>query len=104
MSRPFANSAYGEHNAYTGLPATLRHNGYHTAFFHGSYNGVMNFDTTCRRLGYDEYLGMDEYNAWAPGNNDYDGVWGIYDAPFLQYTAAHIGTFSQPFFAKNASD
>lgn len=99
MSRPFANSAYGERNAYTGLPATLRHNGYHTAFFHGSYNGVMNFDTTCRRLGYDEYLGMDEYNAWAPGNNDYDGVWGIYDAPFLQYTAAHIGTFSQPFFA-----
>ena len=99
MSRPFANSAYGEHDSYSGLPATLRRNGYHTAFFHGSYNGVMSFDTTCRRIGYDEYLGMDEYNAWAPANSDYDGVWGIYDGPFLQYTAAHIGTFSQPFFA-----
>ena len=99
MSRPFANSAYGKHNDYSGLPATLRRNGYHTAFFHGSYNGVMNFDNTCSRLGYDEYLGMDEYNTWAPDNSDYDGVWGIFDAPFLQYTAAHIGTFSQPFFA-----
>ena len=99
MSRPFTNSAYGEQDTYTGLPATLRRNGYHTAFFHGSYNGVMDFDVTCSKLGFDEYLGMDEYNAWKPGNDDYDGTWGIYDAPFLQYTAAHIGTFSQPFFA-----
>ena len=99
MSRPFTNSAYGEQDTYTGLPATLRRNGYHTAFFHGSYNGVMDFDVTCSKLGFDEYLGMDEYNAWKPGNDDYDGTWGIYDAPFLQYTAAHIGTYSQPFFA-----
>ena len=99
MSRPFTNSAYGANDTYTGLPATLRRHGYHTAFFHGSYNGVMDFDTTCRRLGFDEYLGMDEYNAWAPDNDDYDGCWGIYDEPFLQYTAAHIGTFNEPFFA-----
>lgn len=99
MSRPFTNSAYGEQDTYTGLPATLRRNGYHTAFFHGSYNGVMDFDVTCSKLGFDEYLGMDEYNAWKPGNDDYDGTWGIYDAPFLQYTAAHIGTYSEPFFA-----
>ena len=90
MSHPFASSAYGQHDTYIGLPGTLRRNGYHTAFLHGSYNGVMDFDVTCSKLGYDEYLGMDEYNAWKPGNNDYDGVWGIYDEPFLQYTADYI--------------
>ena len=104
MSRPFANSRYGENDHYTGLPETLRRNGYHTAFYHGSYNGVMGFDSTCSKLGYDEYLGMDEYNAWNPGNSDYDGTWGIYDEPFLQYTADHISqTFKRsdgkPFVA-----
>ena len=104
MSRPFANSRYGENDHYTGLPETLRRNGYHTAFYHGSYNGVMGFDSTCSKLGYDEYLGMDEYNAWNPGNSDYDGTWGIYDEPFLQYTADHISqTFKRsdgkPFMA-----
>ena len=99
MSHPFASSCYGERDNYIGLPETLRRNGYHTAFFHGSYNGVMGFDATCSKLGYDEYLGMDEYNAWDPGNSDYDGVWGIFDEPFLQYTASHISTFSEPFLA-----
>lgn len=99
MSRPFTNSAYGERDNYYGLPETLRRNGYHTAFYHGSYNGVMDFDVTCRKLGFDEYLGMDEYNAWKPGNSDYDGTWGIFDEPFLQYTAAHIGTCREPFLA-----
>lgn len=104
MSRPLANSRYSECDKYTGLPETLRRNGYHTAFYHGSYNGVMGFDSTCNKLGYDEYLGMDEYNTWKPDNSDYDGTWGIYDEPFLQYFASHITqTFQQynntPFLA-----
>ena len=99
MSHPFASSTYGQHDTYIGLPEILRRNGYHTAFFHGSYNGVMGFDATCSKLGYDEYLGMNEYNAWKPGNSDYDGVWGIFDEPFLQYTADRIGSYCEPFLA-----
>ena len=99
MSHPFASSTYGRHDTYIGLPETLRRNGYHTAFFHGSYNGVMNFDVTCSKLGYDDYLGMNEYNAWKPGNSDYDGVWGIFDEPFLLFTAERIGSYREPFLA-----
>ena len=99
MSHPFASSTYGQHNTYIGLPETLRRNGYHTAFLHGSYNGVMDFDVTCSKLGYDDYLGMNEYNAWKPGNSDYDGVWGIFDEPFLQFTAECIGSYREPFLA-----
>ena len=102
MSRPFANSSFARRDDYSGLPAVLRRNGYHTAFYHGSFNGVMGFDATCRRLGFDHYLGMDQYNAWAPANNDYDGVWGIFDEPFLQFVCSHISHHypHSPFFAE----
>lgn len=100
MSHPFASSSFGINDTYTGIAGTLRRHGYHTAFYHGSYNGVMGFDSTCRRLGFDDYHGKDEYDAWAPGNNDYDGVWGIYDEPFLQYTVAHFADRGEPFFAE----
>ena len=100
MSIPLTNSAYNEDD-YTGLPAVLRKHGYRTAFFHGSYNGVMEFDRTCEKIGFDEYHGMNEYNADEMARkSDYDGVWGIYDEPFLQYTAKRIGTYSEPFFAE----
>ena len=100
MSIPLTNSAYG-HQPLPSLAAVLRRHAYHTAFFHGSYNGVMDFDSTCFRIGFDEYLGKDEYEASRfsrPG--DYDGVWGIFDEPFLQYTADHISTFAEPFMAE----
>ncbi len=99
MSQPFNNSPYEKD--YTGLPALMRKHGYHTAFFHGSYNGVMDFETTCQQLGFDEYLGKNEYEA--AGNtdpNDYDGAWGILDEPYLQYTVNHINSYRKPFFAE----
>lgn len=100
MSIPLTNSAYKDDD-FTGLPAVLHKHGYHTAFFHGSYNGVMEFDKTCKKIGFDEYLGMNEFNADEMAKeSDYDGVWGIFDEPFLQYTAKHIGNYSEPFFAE----
>ena len=100
MDRPLTNSVY-DSNRYTGLPAMMKRHGYHTAFFHGTYNGVMGFDRTCKRIGFDEYLGKDEYEAEGLGSeSDYDGAWGILDEPFLQYTARRIGTYSEPFFAE----
>jgi phosphoglycerol transferase MdoB-like AlkP superfamily enzyme len=100
MSIPLANSAY-RNDDFSGLPETLRKNGYHTAFYHGSYNGVMDFDKTCQKIGFDEYLGMNEYNASPMAKEtDYDGVWGIFDEPFLQYMVQHINTYSEPFLAE----
>lgn len=100
MSIPLTNSSYSGDD-FSGLPAVLRKHGYHTAFFHGSYNGVMDFDKTCEKIGFDEYLGMDEYNADKMAKeSDYDGVWGIFDEPFLQYTVRKIGTYREPFFAE----
>lgn len=101
MFQPFTNSVYGKDN-FTGLPAILKKHGYHCAFYHGSYNGVMDFDRVCERIGFDQYIGQNEYqkdNIFRPA--DHDGAWGILDEPFLQYTVRHISqTATQPFFAE----
>lgn len=100
MSIPLTNSIYGKDDII-GLPTVLKRHGYQCGFFHGSYNGVMSFDSTCYRLGFDEYLGKDEYEAEGLGKpTDYDGVWGIFDEPFLQYTVRRINTYSVPFLAE----
>ena len=100
MAQPLTNSVYGT-DTFRGLPEAMRRNGYHTAFYHGTYNGVMDFDRTCMKIGFDHYLGKNEYEAEGQGKaSDYDGVWGILDEPFLQYTVRHISTTPEPFFAE----
>ena len=76
------------------LPSLLKREGYTTSFFHGAPNGSMGFLALSRELGFDHYYGKDEYN----NDTDYDGIWGIWDEPFLQYFAQKINTFKPPFF------
>ena len=97
MEKPFSLSRFKD-NDVVGLPAILQRYGYHTAFFHGSYNGSMAFDKFCDKIGFQEYYGMDEY-VEKHGNAAYDNAWGIFDEPFLQYMAEELGTFKEPFMA-----
>ena len=100
MNIPFTNSPYAD-DSISGIADYLKRHGYFCAFFHGTYNGVMNFDRTCARTGFDEYLGKNEYEAEGMGKeSDYDGVWGIFDEPFLQYTVRRINTYKEPFLAE----
>ena len=97
MNVPFVNCTY-RNDSIAGLPTVLNRHGYHTAFFHGSHNGVMDFDKVCYRIGFHEYLGLNEFSA--EGNakeEDFDNVWGVYDEPFLQYVIRHTNTFKEPF-------
>lgn len=97
MNVPFVNCTYRT-DSIIGIPTVLKRHGYHTAFFHGSHNGVMDFDKVCARIGFDEYLGLNEFKASGRANDeDFDGVWGVYDEPFLQYVAHRTNTFREPF-------
>tara|TARA_B100000767_G_scaffold173106_1_gene162040 strand:+ start:680 stop:2602 length:1923 start_codon:yes stop_codon:yes gene_type:complete len=69
--------------------------GYSTSFFHGAPNGSMGFLGFSQVLGFDKYFGKDEYNK----NTDYDGVWGIWDEPFFQFTQKKLSEEFAPFFA-----
>jgi len=94
QDEPFATSLYGT-NRITALPGVLKDEGYNTAFYHGGTNGTMSFDVFAASAGFDRYRGRSEY----ANEKDYDGNWGIWDEPFLQYTAKDLGTLQQPFCA-----
>ena len=94
MSTDYPSSKYAS-NRIEGLGSTLKKHGYKTAFLHGGNNGTMNFYSTSKSNGFDEYYGRSEYN----NDNDYDGTWGIYDMPFLQYAAEKLNNFDNPFAA-----
>lgn len=93
MENPFINSLYCNNNT-NAFPELLKKENYFTAFFHGGINGTMNFDAYAKQAGFDVYYGKNEYN----NNADFDGYWGIWDEPFLQFAANKINHFPQPFF------
>lgn len=95
MEEPFLSSLYKD-NAFNGIGSLLQQEGYYSAFYHGANNGSMGFDKFTQRAGFNAYYGRDEY-----GDDTYfDGNWGIFDEPFLQFTAKSLSGLPEPFFAE----
>ena len=86
-------------NTYTGLAGILDKEGYNTAFFHGANRGSMGFLAFAKKTGFKEYYGREDYAADPRfgGDADFDGHWGIWDEPFLQYYCAKMSEMKQPF-------
>lgn len=94
IKEPFVLSQYSSNNT-TSIAKLLGDEGYYTAFFHGAPNGSMGFSAYTNLAGIKHYYGKTEYNNDA----DFDGIWGIWDDPFMRYMAKTINTFPQPFFS-----
>jgi len=77
------------------LVSTLKSEGYQTSFFHGAANGSMGFLGFSNILGIDKYYGRTEYND----DSEFDGFWGIWDEPFLQFMKKTLDKEKAPFFA-----
>lgn len=88
-------------NDYTGLPGLLAREGYSTSFFHGAIRGSMGFLAFANKIGVQQYFGKEDYMADKRfgGAADYDGHWGIWDEPFLQYWCAKLNDMKQPFMS-----
>lgn len=86
-------------NNYTSMAGLLAAKGYSTSFFHGAIRGSMGFLAFSKKIGFQQYYGRQDYDADPRfgGDADFDGHWGIWDEPFLQYWAAKIGEMKQPF-------
>lgn len=86
-------------NDYTGIPGHLSKWGYQTAFFHGANRGSMGFLAFANKIGFQKYYGRQDYaqDKRFGGDADFDGNWGIWDEPFLQYYCAKMGEMKQPF-------
>ncbi len=88
-------------NTVGGLARELKNMGYSSAFFHGAENGSMGFQAFARATGFDAYYGRTEYNADPRynGDADFDGMWAIWDEPFLQFMATQLEKQHEPFLA-----
>ncbi|GAB3225662.1 LTA synthase family protein [Hymenobacter seoulensis] len=85
-------------NELHGLGELLGRAGYATSVFHGAENGTMGFNTFAGITGMQQYYGLNEYPQGAR-SPDYDGNWGIYDEPYLQYFARQLTQQKPPFFS-----
>ncbi|MBN8702800.1 MAG: sulfatase-like hydrolase/transferase [Bacteroidetes bacterium] len=94
MEDPFISSPYSE-NSIESIATCLKRKKYQTAFFHGGTNGTMNFNSFAAVAGFDSYIGRTEY----ANDTDYDGRWGIWDEPFLQYSAKKMNEMREPFLS-----
>lgn len=94
IGEPYVLSIYAS-NKTTSMAELLKKKGYETAFFHGAPNGSMGFSAYTKLAGIEKYYGKNEYND----DRDYDGIWGIWDEPFMQFMADEIGHLTPPFFA-----
>lgn len=90
-------------NNYTSIAGLLSDEGYQTSFFHGANRGSMGFMAFAKKTGFKEYYGRQDYDAdprFGKGrDDDYDGHWGIWDEPFLQYWCTKLGAMKQPFMS-----
>ena len=86
-------------NQVSGIAALLSGEGYQTAFFHGAQRGSMGFQAFSRATGFQEYYGREDYNDdnRFGGDKDFDGMWAIWDEPFLQYYATKMSEMKEPF-------
>ena len=71
---PFTSSPYSNQKIQS-LVSVFKEKGYSTSFFHGAPNGSMGFLGLSNILGFDNYIGKNEFND----NSLYDGYWGILD-------------------------
>lgn len=89
-------------NDISSIAECLNRIGYTTAFYHGAPNGSMGFQAYARSAGFQAYYGMDEYNIekgtlGIGENEDFDGVWAIWDEEFLQYFGHSMSSMPEPF-------
>jgi phosphoglycerol transferase MdoB-like AlkP superfamily enzyme len=86
-------------NEVSGIADLLAKRGYETAFFHGAQRGSMGFMAFARKTGFQQYFGREDYedDPRFGGHDDFDGMWAIWDEPFLQYYCAKMSEMQQPF-------
>ncbi|GAB3571280.1 LTA synthase family protein [Hymenobacter daeguensis] len=97
MDEPFITSSFQTAELH-GLGEILGRHGYTTAMYHAGANGTMGFDMFSGIAGMQHYYGLNEYPGGA-ASPDYDGHWGIFDEPYLQYFNQRLTATRQPFLA-----
>lgn len=90
------NSAL-EINTIRGLGSILSEQGYQTLFAMGAAPTAMGFDSYTRAAGFSQQISRDDFPETGP--EKLDDLWGVYDAPFLNYFETRLNSLERPFIA-----
>ena len=82
-------------NDVRGLARELGECGYSSAFFHGAQRNSLALAGFAHKTGFQQEFSRESYG----NESDFDGTWGIWDEPFLQYFKDGIGKLPEPFLA-----
>lgn len=93
IDEPLGKSTFSG-NRFNCFPKLLKEAGYTNYFFHAGASGTMGFEDYTLANGFEKYFSREDY-----GNKDFDGTWGIYDLPYLQFAADEISKMKEPFLA-----
>ncbi len=94
MQESFVLSPYSG-NRVRGLAAELAGEGYATAFYHGAQRQSLALAGFAHQSGFQAEYSRESY----ADESDFDGTWGIWDEPFLQYFKRGIDAMPEPFLA-----
>jgi phosphoglycerol transferase MdoB-like AlkP superfamily enzyme len=97
MGQSVAISGY-QANEWRGVGHFLGGAGYQTTFFHGAPKGTMYFDAISAMAGIERFHPLEDFPD-SMRRDDFDGYWGLYDGPAMQWAAQEIDKLPQPFFS-----
>ena len=80
------------------MPRILAERGYQTLFFCGSEHGSMGFDAYMSGAGVGRQFWREDFER-VHGTKHFDGYWGVWDGPMIDYVGEVLDATSQPFFA-----
>ena len=78
-----------------GIAAQLAAEGYKTAFWHGACATSLNITNINLKVGYQRHYSREDFGNEA----EFDGIWAVWDEPFIEYFKSGIDTLQQPFLA-----
>jgi len=92
MKQPFIGSLYTQSNIES-IPEALSKEGYFCSFYHAADELSMGFKPFLMANGLEQYVAKQQY----PIDDDFDGKWGIFDEPFLQFFKNKLSNQQQPW-------
>ena len=94
VTQHYTLSLYSQ-NRIRGLAEELGEMGYQSAFYHGAARSSLAIAGFAHHTGFQKEYSREEY----ANEKDFDGTWGIWDMPFLQYFEKGISSMQEPFLA-----
>lgn len=93
--KPYILSPYANNRLDGFVTDLVDKKGYSSVFYHGCPRASLGITGVAGTLGFREHYNMEDFND----DSQFDGMWGIWDEPFLQAFERGVNGLQEPFVA-----